>query len=239
MSSIAPAPAPGSAPGPAMPRTIPPRGSTRGLARMHPVVLLASLAALTAEGAAQVRGEEGPAPGRPHFVAHLVPDLDTGTLAATWEVAFIADGRTWEGLHFGLAPGLRVSAVEGPAVQGFERGGDPEPGGGLPVRAHAVALEGVAPGDTVRLVITYAGHPLSSSDRITNLTPEWVELALDSFWFPLVLTFDQSLHGRLGVALPPTWSVVSGGGSSYREGVHEISFPAPGGSTWPSPPPPP
>lgn len=180
-------------------------------------------------GAAQGLGEGGPEPGRPHFVAHLTPDLEAGTLAATWEIAFVADGERSGGLQFGLAPGLRVSTVEGPAVLSFEGGPDPEPGGGLPVRVHTVALDGVTPGDTVRLVVSYAGVPLAGPDGITNLSPEWVELALDAFWFPLFLTFDQALQGRLHLTLPPTWTVASGGGSSFREGVHEVAFPAPGG----------
>lgn len=193
------------------------------------LTLLLGLATLSADGLAQEAHGGEPTPGHPFFLASVTPDLDGGTLEATWEITFVADTRTAAGFGFGLAPGLTLSVVEGIAVRGFRIGPDPEPGGGMPVRVHEVELEGVAPGDRVTVVLSYAGTPLAGPDGITSLGPDWVELALDAFWFPLVLTFDQAMHGRLRVALPSDWTVASGGPVQVGDGVHDLVFPAPGG----------
>ncbi len=194
-------------------------------------MLLGVVAAATLAGAlpepmtAQVGGE--PEAGRPAFQAQVSFDTESRTLSAIWKMRVVAGEGMHEMLAFGMAPGLEVERIEGARVRDLSSAPPPEPGTGMPFRVHQVILDGVTPGEVVEFELAYHGSPVFGSDGITNLDPDWIELTVDSFWHPLFLSFDQELHGVLRVELPESWVMMSGGPSTFRDGVHELHFPTP------------
>ncbi len=109
--------------------------------------------------------------------------------------------------------------------------------GGARVRAHTLRpsefspswnqldvafADAVLPGDTVAITLSYAGRPVMPDDGINRITPAWVELGIDSQWFPLVSTFAQDITGEVRLALPEAWTVVGSGAVSFENGRHVL-----------------
>jgi hypothetical protein len=82
--------------------------------------------------------------------------------------------------------------------------------------------DAVASGDTVAITLSYHGRPVMPSDGINRIESAWVELGLDSQWFPLVSTFAQDMIGEMRLALPESWTVVGSGGVVYENGRHVL-----------------
>lgn len=82
--------------------------------------------------------------------------------------------------------------------------------------------DAVMPGDTVTITLSYHGRPVMPSDGINGIAPAWVELGIDSQWFPVVSTFAQDMTGELRLTLPETWTVVSSGAVVYDRGRHVL-----------------
>lgn len=77
-------------------------------------------------------------------------------------------------------------------------------------------------GSRITLRLSYGGQPDFPSDGINGISPRWVELNLDSQWFPTIATLDHEMVGDLRVQLPPDWPVVSAGAVGFKDGLHLI-----------------
>ncbi len=72
------------------------------------------------------------------------------------------------------------------------------------------------------LRLSYGGQLDFPSDGINGISPEWVELNLDSQWLPTMATLDHDMVGDLRIHLPPDWQLASSGAVGFEDGLHSI-----------------
>jgi hypothetical protein len=72
--------------------------------------------------------------------------------------------------------------------------------------------------DPMVIQLAYDGHFAMTGDGINRLTPDWVELAIDSFWYPVVGDFAHGVLGQVRVVLPSGYRLVASGASVERRG---------------------
>lgn len=110
---------------------------------------------------------------------------------------------------------LTVHSVDGPLVREFSvQPSEFSPSWNLITVAF---VDSVKVGARVDISLAYDGPLEMPGDGINRIAPEWVELGLDSQWFPVVSTFAEEMTGNLRVTLPPGWMLVASG-SAAQEG---------------------
>lgn len=120
---------------------------------------------------------------------------------------------------------LEILDVSGPGVQGHTI----QPSEHTPAwNVVTVQVSGVPAGEvTLPIRLHYRGVPGLPTDGINSISPEWVELNLDSQWFPVAATLDQAMTGEVRLRLPAAWQV-AGAGEVSREGdAHVLRIPVP------------
>jgi hypothetical protein len=146
-------------------------------------------------------------------------DLETSALDVKSRLSYVADETTAGKVGLLLNQGLQLQGVQGPAVRTYRvEAFEPEPSW----RLVEVELDGVSPGSTVTLEIGYSGKPVFPESGINGISPQWVELNLDSQWHPLFSTFDREMTGVLRLVLPRDWKAVGSGTVAFEDGVHVI-----------------
>lgn len=140
----------------------------------------------------------------------------TGEATASWQLqmpAFAADS-----VVLMLNAGLTQAEVRGPHVQRVAR----DSSRGL-VRLTVALAPSRGPRE-VMLEIATAGRLLMSDEGINSIRSEYVELGLDSFWFPVLAGFPDVM-GKVRIELPNDLHVVSGGSvaSAERDGDPTVS----------------
>jgi hypothetical protein len=140
---------------------------------------------------------------------------DSGTVQASWSVR-LARTPGVDSVVLLLNSGVGITSLTGRDVERYESTVDR----GLArltvhLRPHAGAAD-------TELRLLYAGQLLLSEDRINSLSSEWVELGLDSFWFPVVADFAHEVSGRVRIVLPPGYRVISSGTQEVRGDTLEI-----------------
>lgn len=159
-----------------------------------------------------------PAPASITYLATVTFDLP----AAAIEVdATLNVGRSLVqagGVALLLNAELEILEVSGPAV----RGHSVQPSGYTPAWNLVTVQLAAIPAGQVSLPIRlhYRGVPGLPSDGINSISPEWVELNLDSQWFPVAATLDQEMTGEVRLRLPEAWQVVASGEVSRSGDVH-------------------
>lgn len=126
----------------------------------------------------------------------------TGETTASWQLhlsMFAADS-----VVLMLNAGLSRAEVRGPRVQRVGR----DTSRGL-VRLTVALTPTRGPRD-VTLEITTVGNLQMSDEGINSLRADYVELGLDSFWFPVLAGFPDMV-GKVRIELPNGLHVVSGG----------------------------
>ncbi|HKP74526.1 MAG TPA: hypothetical protein VJT67_03240 [Longimicrobiaceae bacterium] len=164
-------------------------------------------------------GPRDPRPGQAFYDTWVRVDPAAATLDARSALRFVADERTAREVGLLLNRGLTVREVRGAAVRSFRSARFANDSSQNLI---SVELEGVSPGSVVSLEVVYGGKPAFSSDSINGISAGWVELALDSQWYPGFSSFDRQMTGTLRVELPPGWSVVGSGAVSREAGAHVI-----------------
>lgn len=133
-------------------------------------------------------------------------DPQSQKLRARWSILFLADSATTDSVVFLLNRGLVVSRVSGHSVVGYAaRPRDEEQT--ITVRFAprlAVGTEG-------RIDLEYAGVVVFGSDSINRIASTWVELGLDSYWFPLFADYGKRINAHLQIDLLPGWNAVASG----------------------------
>ncbi len=161
-----------------------------------------------------------PAMGRLVYDADVHIGLDSGALDVRTTIRYVVAADDERRLGLLLNRGLEVRAVTGDLVRSHRVG----PSGFAP-SWHLVDVEfadTVARGTVVTIEFAYGGVPEMPGDGINRITPAWVELALDSQWFPVVSTFAEEMIGDLRVTLPPGWTLVASGTAAVEGGVHVL-----------------
>jgi len=181
-----------------------------------------SLIALPAIALAAISYAEPPfgssSPGRVYYEAAVTIDVDQEVLAATWRLEIAPNRRTGERVAFLLNRGLTIHRIEGEGVTGFEI----EPFEVPHWNVITVERGGLTPPERpITLHVDYSGR-LELPVQANRITPEWVELNIESMWHPLLATTDREMVGVLRIRLPPEWEVVSVGSSTLHDGVHVI-----------------
>jgi hypothetical protein len=155
-------------------------------------------------------------------------DPGTGRVRARWRIDFVRQGRQADTLRVILNGGFTVTDVGGLGVTSSSstlNDGN---------RVVTVPLAPHGRGDASWLGLAYEGVIAPPTDGINGISPNWVELSLDSFWQPIFDDFGQSITGRVRITLPPHF-VLAASGSFERVGdstliltsrvpLHDIAF---------------
>ncbi len=158
-----------------------------------------------------------PSPGRPVFKGNLHLDLATRALSARWRITYLQGEQPSDSIAFLLNDGLEVTDVSGEAIR--ELSVKPGRQGSAWRQIVVHFADRVDSGARVELLISYAGTPRLPADSINQISTEWVELSLESDWFPLFASFDQQLTGTLDVeGIPDKWDAVASGAVSHEDG---------------------
>ena len=147
-----------------------------------------------------------PSAENPVYDGSVAIDPQSRHLTARWSIRFVADSVTTDSVVFLLNPGVAIARVSGRNVVSYAtRPRDDE-------QAVTVTLmPPLAPGSEGRIDFEYAGVPVFGSDSINGIAPRWVELGLDSFWFPLFADFSKRISAHVHIALPSDWAAVASG----------------------------
>ncbi len=163
-----------------------------------------------------LRSEIAPSPTRAVYDGVVSANPDSGTVRASWTVR-LARSPGADSVVLLLNSGVGIASLTGRDVERFETTVDR----GL-ARLTVHLRPRVSAADT-ELRLRYAGRLLLSEDRINSLSSEWIELGLDSFWFPVVADFTHEVTGRVRVVLPPGYRVIASGTQEVRGDTVEIA----------------
>lgn len=111
-----------------------------------------------------------------------------------------------DSVDFLLNAGLRVSRVSGRAVAGYVARPRDE--------RQTVTVRfkpQLATGSVGQIDLEYAGVPVFGPDSINGIAPEWVELGLDSHWFPVFADYGKRISAHVRIGRPSEWKAVASG----------------------------
>lgn len=156
-----------------------------------------------------------PSPTRAVYDGVVSLRPDSGTLQAAWSVR-VSRSPGADSVILLLNSGLTLDSLTGRDVERHQTTRDR---GLARLTVHLRPRAGAA--DT-EIRLQYAGRLELSDDQINSLSAAWVELGLDSFWFPVVADFAHDVSGRVRVVLPAGYRVVSSGTQTVRGDTIEI-----------------
>ncbi len=139
-----------------------------------------------------------------HYSGRIEFDIDAASLDADLLVTLANESA--DSLAFLLHGDLELVSIEGEHVSGHEVGPAPNMGGWNRI---AVELVEGAEGSDIRF--RYRGVIPTPESRINQISPDWVELSVDTAWHPIVESFDRTLTYDLELGLPAGWTIVSPG----------------------------
>lgn len=129
---------------------------------------------------------------------------DSGTVQGAWSL-HLARRPAADTMVLLLNAGVTVASLTGRDVVHVDTARE----GDLLRLAVALAPRDGATDTELRLV--YGGRLVFGEEGINRLSPEWVELGLDSFWFPVVADFLHEARGRVRLVLPSGYTVIASG----------------------------
>jgi hypothetical protein len=142
----------------------------------------------------------------PVYEGSVAIDPASQRLSAKWSIRFVADSSTTDSVDFLLNAGFAVSRVSGPNVVSYiARPRDERQVVTVRFMPH------LAFGRAGRIDLEYAGVPVFGSDSINGIAPDWVELGLDSHWFPVFADYGKRIAAHVRIDLPPGWNAVAAG----------------------------
>lgn len=147
----------------------------------------------------------------PVYEGSVAVDPASQRLSAKWSIHFVVDSATTDSVVFLLNAGLAVSRVAGANVGSYvTRPRDDRQVVTVQLTPH------LAPGSQGRIDLEYAGVPVFGSDGI-GIAPTWVELGLNSHWFPVFADYGKRIVAHVQIGLPSGWKAVTSGNVT-REG---------------------
>ncbi len=141
-----------------------------------------------------------------HYTGSLEINPDTGYIKADWRIT-VYDSEATE-ISFLLRDTLGEINISGPGV----RSATTERQSGFQ-DFWALQIDLASPSEQRIVQIAYAGVllPEPMENRINSITPERVELNVDSFWFPIDAGFAKTLTVDLFVKIGTGWQAVTTG----------------------------
>ncbi|HXN76718.1 MAG TPA: M1 family aminopeptidase [Gemmatimonadaceae bacterium] len=127
-------------------------------------------------------------------------------LSARWSIRFVADSSTTDSVDFLLNAGLMVSRISGHNVVSYVA----QPRDDRQVVTVRL-MPHLASGSAGRIDLEYAGVPVFGSDSINGIAPGWIELGLDSHWFPVFADYSKQIAAHIRIELPRGWEAVASG----------------------------
>ena len=129
-------------------------------------------------------------------------DPSTRGVSARWNITFVRD-QFVDSITLLINRGMTVRRVEGVEARQFSVSRTDDY---LQLVVHLAPVHDT-PG--TRLEIAYDGILELSGDSINIVTPDWVELSVDSFWHPVFADLSQEIVGRARVVLPAGFSGIA------------------------------
>jgi hypothetical protein len=180
------------------------------------IAALGAAAACTTGHVAPPAPNNAPAARQPAYDGVVTVSPESSSIAALWTIRLPRRGTALDSVSFYLNKRLRVSQVSGDVASYRDTLR-------LDFRRLTVLIP---PGDAntfASIQIGYSGVIGVEDDNINGVTPQWVELGLDSFWLPVVDDFVHTITGTVRIALPPGWTIASSGTVSSSAGVHTLT----------------
>lgn len=148
-----------------------------------------------------------------HYIGSVEFKPDVGALGAGWTV--LIKEQDLDTIEFALNSAFGTAIVSGPGVQALTTTLDPRFDGA--VRLYSIDLMPSIGGADRVVKFTYGGplFPKKPPMAINTLTPNKIELTVDSFWFPFDARFETDLTADLNVRIEGDWSAV-GVGAVHR-----------------------
>lgn len=145
-----------------------------------------------------------PKPGIAVYDGDVSIDPQTSGVTARWRIAFVQGDS--------LTDTLRLNRGFTVAGGGATRDGDEQ----------VITVPPRRPGVS-SVDIAYAGTLVAPGDSINRISPDWIELGLDSFWQPVFARFDRAIVGRLRLTLPREYEIAASGRvTRLSDGVYQI-----------------
>ncbi|MCC6246017.1 MAG: hypothetical protein IT353_24500 [Gemmatimonadaceae bacterium] len=134
-------------------------------------------------------------------------DPTEGRIKGTWNVRLSRA----DSVAFLLNASLSISAVTGRDVLRFTSSTDRD------LQTIVVYLAPRANAKEADVRIVYDGRFVATDDGMNQLTAPWIELGIDSFWFPVVADLARDVLGRVQLVLPRGYRVAASGDLQQRD----------------------
>ena len=144
----------------------------------------------------------------------------TRQTTARWSIAFRRQPGV-DSVSLLLNSGLTIRSVTGSSVLKFDTARDDDL---TRLIVHFRSSQGA---QATRFDVVYDGALTMSGDSINIVSPEWIELSLDTFWHPVFADLSQAILGRVRVVLPTGFRAVSSGALTAHGDTLEIVNTAP------------
>jgi hypothetical protein len=142
--------------------------------------------------------ESAAAPGWAPYDGTVVLAPATGALSARWTITETDHAADSSVLL--LNAGLTLDSVSGPQLVSHSSGAERGLGRHVLRWRKATAANTARPPRTATLYMS--GTLQFSEDRINGASAEWLELGLDSFWYPVFADFAHDVVGTLRLVMP-------------------------------------
>lgn len=133
-------------------------------------------------------------------------DPAAGRINGTWNVRLSRA----DSVAFLLNASLSISAVTGRDVLRFTSSTDRD------LQTIVVYFTPRANAKEADVRIVYDGRFVATDDGMNQLTAPWIELGIDSFWFPVVADLAHDVLGRVQLVLPRGYRVAASGDLQQR-----------------------
>lgn len=167
-------------------------------------------AALLLAGSPDSLAETGPDdPADLDYIGSLEFDPETSSLSAGWTIRVLdQDVRR---LNLGLSSRFGRAQVTGPSLSRVKL--IPDADGYEDLNHYHIELQPAEQGKPRLIRFAYTGPFLSSPNDIgfNSVSPDKIELTIDSFWFPFETSFSQTVTANLGIRAAGDWIGIADG----------------------------
>ncbi len=143
--------------------------------------------------------ESAAAPGWAPYDGMVVLDPATGALSARWSITETDNAADSSVLL--LNAGLTLDSISGPQLVSHSSGAERGLGRHVLRWRKATAAKTTRPPRNATLHMS--GTLQFSEDRINGASAAWLELGLDSFWYPVFADFAHDVVGTVRLVMPP------------------------------------
>ena len=141
-------------------------------------------------------------------------DPASGVIEAEFQIDL---PRAGDNVAFLLSSAFVIDAIDGPDVRAYD---SEVMAPGAAWDRVTVQLKSGRESPRTQLRFAYSGSPTMPENGINQISPDWIELSVDSAWHPIIETLDQQLVVDLRVNAPggEQWSFVGSGNAQRTPG---------------------